>query len=148
VTSFQKITIKSLKQLKKILADLGIETEETNKGNVIDLKGVKVGVEVTSVKGKINAKNKKINQLSRFIEEQKKNEKVIFVAKTYNELPIEERRNREHITPTMRNFIKTIQTSFLTTLTLYDLWMKVRRQELTNKEASSVILNTNGEVKL
>lgn len=136
------------KAVQRILADLGIETRETSKGYVIDLISEKVGVEVTSIKGKVDTKNKKVNQLSRFIEEERKEEKVVFVANAHKELPITERIGKENITPTMEKFLESVQVCFMTTLTLYQLWMKVLKKEMSAEEASSLILTKVGILRI
>jgi hypothetical protein len=145
---FSKDAHKIPKAVQRILADLGIETRITPKGHVIDLISEKVGVEVTSIKGKINAKNKKVSQLSRFIEEERKEEKVIFVANTHKELPITERMGKEDITATMEKFLESVQVCFITTLTLYQLWMRVLKKEMSIKEASSLILTKVGVLRI
>jgi len=145
---FSKNDNKTPKAVQRILADLGIKTRKTTPGYVIDLISEKVGVEVTSIKRKVNAKTKKINQLTRFVEETRKEEKVVFVANTYNDLPIADRMTKEHITREMESFLRSIEVSFLTTLTLYQLWMKVITKEMSAEEASSLILEKKGVVRI
>lgn len=145
---FSKDDNKVPKATQRILGDLGIRTKETVKGYVVDLINQKVAVEVTSIKGKVNAKTKKVNQLSRFIEEEKKEEKVIFVANTYKELPVKERVGKEHITRTMEKFLKSVHVCFMTTLTLYQLWSKVLRKEMSARKAASVILEKEGSLQI
>jgi len=144
---FSKDDNKVPKATQRILADLGIRTKETQKGYVVDLISQKVAVEVTSIKGKVNTKTKKVSQLSRFIEEKRKEEKVIFVANTYKELTIRERIGKEHITGTMEDFLKSVHVCFMTTLTLYQLWSKVLRKEMSAREAASVILKKEGSLQ-
>lgn len=144
---FSRDDAKIPKAVQKIMFDFGIKTNETPKGHVVDLINEKIGIEVTSIKGKVNAKTKKITQLSRFNEE-KTDEKIVFVANTYNELSIDDRINKEHITPTMEKFIESLKASFLTTQTLYEIWIKVMKNKMTSHEACTLIFNTNGVVRI
>jgi len=107
-----------------MLANFGIKTELTPPGYVVDLLSKEVAVEVTCIKGKVDAQTKKINQLSRFIETERTNQKVIFIANTYKELPIIERNGKEHLTQTMNEYLKAVNVCLMTTLTLYRLWLK------------------------
>jgi cell division protein FtsL len=66
----------------------------------VDLKNKTIAIEVTSIKDKIKANTKKVTQLSRFIEEERKNEKVILIANTYKELALNERMDKKHISDT------------------------------------------------
>jgi hypothetical protein len=145
---FSKDDNKVPKAVQKILADLGIETKETPAGYVIDLVSDKVGVEVTSIKGKVDAKTSKVTQLSRFIEEERDQQKVIFVANTYKEIPIAERYDKEHVTETMEKFLKSVEVSFVTALTLYHLWLKVQKREMRADKAATLILENSGVLRI
>ena len=130
--------------VQRVLADLGLETKETPKGYVVDLLGEKTAVEVTSIKGKVNAKSKKVIQLSRFIEEERKDEKVILVANTYKELPLAERKGKVDISVPMERFLKSVQACFITTLALYGLWNRVLKKEMSAEDARKLIISTVG----
>lgn len=145
---FSKNDNKVPRAVQRILGDLGIRTKETPKGYVVDLISQKVAVEVTSIKGKVNAKTKKVSQLSRFIEEKRKEEKVIFVANTYKELFISERVGKEHLTETMENFLKSVHVCFITTLTLYQLWLKMLKEEMSARKVASLILKKDGILQI
>ena len=48
----------------------------------------------------------------------------------------------------MEKFIESLEVSFLLSVTLYQIWIKVMKKEMTVEEARSMILNTNGVVKI
>lgn len=145
---FSKDSDKVEEAVQRMLADLGIETEKTRKGHVIDLISDRVAVEVTSIKGKVKARTKKVTQLSRFIEEKRTEEKVIFVANTYKELPPSERINKKPVSNTMKKFLESTDVCFMSTLILYKLWLKTVKKEMSVKKASSLILKEDGLLKL
>ncbi len=145
---FSKDDNKIPETVQKMLADFGINTLATQPGYVVDLLSSEVAVEVTSIKGKVDAQTKKITQLSRFIETERTNQKVIFVANTYKELPLKERIGKEHVTQTMNEFLKSVDVCCMTALTLYHLWLKVGKKEIAAKDACSLILKTAGVLAL
>ncbi len=130
-----------------ILEDLGIKTIQTTEVDLTDLKS-NIVVQITSTKGKVKAQNTKISQLAKFIENQRKNEKIVFVANTYNDLPINNRTNKEHIDLSIKIFFETNNAIFLTTLSLFHLWKKVITNQISSHEASSLIQNEIGEIEI
>jgi hypothetical protein len=130
-----------------ILEDLGITTTQTTKFDLPDLKS-SISVKIISTKGKVEAQNTETNKVARFIEKQKNKRKIIVVANTYRDLPIENRTNIEHLDPAMKLFFETNNTLFLTTLSLYNLWKKVIAGQISVQEASSLIQNQKGEIKI
>jgi len=138
---------KITKAVQIILEGLGIQTIHNSEFGLTGLKS-NIVVKIASTKGKVEAKNAKIAQLAKFIENQRKNEKVIFVANTYRDLPISERANREHIDPSMKLFLETNNAIFLTTLSLYHLWKKVITDQISTQEASFLLHNEIGEIEI
>jgi hypothetical protein len=138
---------KIIKAVQIILEDLGIQTLQNSEFGLTALKG-NIVVKIASTKGKVEAKNSKINQLAKFIENQRKNEKIIFVANTYKDLPINERANKEHIDLSMKIFLETNNAMFLTTLSLFHLWKKVITDQISTQEASFLLHNETGEIQI
>jgi len=144
--AFSKNTNKVPVAVQKMLSDIGIDVQLTPKGYVVDLLNSNIAIEVTSVKGKVNAKTKKINQLTRFHEEVRKKETLILIANTHNELPLHERSGKENITKTMNKFLVAINTGFMTCYTLYTLWRKVMERDMKKAEAKKLILSSKGQL--
>jgi len=138
---------KITKAVQIILEDLGIKTIQTTEFDLIDLKS-KIIVQITSTKGKVEAQNTKINQLTKFIENQRKGEKIIIIANTYKDVPINNRTNKEQMDISIKIFLETINAIFLTTLSLYNLWKKVITNQISIQEASSLIRNEIGEIEI
>jgi len=138
---------KITKAVQIILEDLGIKTTQNTEFDLTGLKG-NIVVQIASTNGKVEAQNAKINQLAKFIENQRKNEKIIFVANTYKDLPINNRTNKEHIDLSMKLLLETNNAIFLTTLSLYHLWKKVITDQISTQEASSLIHNEIGEIEI
>jgi len=138
---------KITKAVQIILEDLGIITTQNTVFDLADLKS-SIVVQITSTKGKVEAQNAKISQLAKFIENQRKNEKIMFVANTYKDLPINNRTNKEHIDLSMKIFVETNNAIFLTTLSLYHLWKKVITNQISTHEASFLLHNEIGEIEI
>ncbi|PVX24608.1 MAG: hypothetical protein CW691_07120 [Candidatus Bathyarchaeum sp.] len=138
---------KITKAVYLILEDLGITTAHTPEFDITRLKG-SVSVQIITVKGKVEAKNAEVNKVARFIEKQRKKGKIIVVANTYKDLPIKNRANKEHIDSAMKLFFETNNTPFLTTLSLYNLYKKVIKDEISVHEAASLIQNQSGEIQI
>lgn len=138
---------KVTKAVQIILEDLGIQTLQTTG---FDLTGLKsnIVVKTASTKGKVEAQNAKVSQLAKFIENQRSNEKIVFVANTYRDLPINDRASKEHIDLPMKLFLETNNAIFLTTLSLYHLWKKVITDQISTQEASLLLHNQNGEITI
>jgi hypothetical protein len=138
---------KITKAVQRILEDLGILTIQNREFDLTGLKG-NIVVKIASTKGKVEAQNTKINQLAKFIENQRKNKKIIFVANTYKDLPINNRTNKENIDLSMKLFLETNNAIFLTTLSLYHLWKKVITDQISTQEASFLLHNEIGEIQI
>jgi hypothetical protein len=138
---------KVTKAVQLILEDLGIQTLQNSEFGLIALKS-NIVVKVASTKGKVEAQNAKVNKLAKFIENQRKDEKIIFVANTYRDLPLNERANKEHIDLSMKLFLETNNVIFLTTLSLYNLWKKVITAQISAQEASFLLHNETGEIQI
>jgi hypothetical protein len=138
---------KVVKAVQLILEDLGIQTLPNPEFDLIGLKG-SIVVEIISIKGKVEAHNAEISKLAKFIENQRKNVKIMFLANTYRDLPINKRTNKEHVDLSVKLFLETNNVLFLTTLSLYNLWKKVIKDQISIQEASFLIYNEIGEIEI
>jgi hypothetical protein len=128
--------------VKKILREIGIETERTQPAFVIDLLGKEAAIEITSTAGKIDSNSKKMFQLTQFIEKHHKNEKIILVANTYKREDPKTRTGKEDFTPPVIDYLKSNQVCAMTSLTLLELWKKER------STAKDKIMQTTGELRV
>ena len=135
------------KAVQIMLEDMGIQTLQNAEFGLLGLKE-NIVVNVASTKGKLDAQNDKFRQLARFIEHQRRNEKIVFVANTYSGLPPNERVNKKHLDPSVKLFFETSNVVFLTTLSLYNLWKKVITFQLSVNEASFLLQNEKGELQI
>ncbi len=134
---------KITKAVYQILEDLGIIQIQN-----AELDLAKISVQIISKKDKIKAKDKEINKISKFIIKQRNKRKIIVVGNTYEELPIKNRINKQHLDPGLKLFFESNNTIFLTTLSLYNLWKKVVAGQISVDEASILIRNQSGEIKI
>lgn len=107
-----------------------------------------VQVQVVSVKGKAEAQNPKINRIMNLIENQKYKTKNLVVVNTYEEQSLENKKNMPQIDAVTKLFFETNNTLFMTTQSVYNLWIKVTKKEITTREAATLILNENGEIEI
>jgi len=138
---------KITKAIYQILGDLGITTSKTTEFEQNNLKS-SISVQIITTKGKVEAQNIKINKIERFIENQKTKGKIMVIANTYNQLPIKNRTNKEHLDPATKLFFETNNTLFLTTSSLYNLYKKVISNQISLHEASTLIQNQSGEIQI
>lgn len=131
--------------VKRILKDLDIDSDRTDPGFPVDLRGNDVAVEVTSVAGKIDASSEVMFQLTRFIDKQRKNEKVILVANTYKRENPDIRRGKENFTQPVLDFLKASGVCAMTSTTLLALWKFAKKDR---QKAKVLLLSTVGELKL
>jgi hypothetical protein len=103
---------------------------------------------VVSAKGKIEAQNPQVNQLARFIEHQRRNEKIVFIANTYSSLHPSNRVDKAHLDLSVKLFFETNNAVFLTTLSLYNLWKKVITFQISVKEAAFLLSTEKGELRI
>ena len=107
-----------------------------------------VQVQVVSLKGKAEAQNPKISRIMNLIENQKYKTKNLVVANTYEQQAPENKKNKPQIDAVAKLFFETNNTVFMTTQSLYNLWRKVTKKEITTREAATLILNENGEIEI
>jgi hypothetical protein len=138
---------KVVKAVQLILEDFGIQTLPDAEFDLIGLKS-NIVVKTASAKRTVEAQNAKISQLAKFIENQRRNEKIIFIANTYTDLPINERADKEHLDVSVKLFLETNNAIFLTTLSLYHLWKKVVTGQISTQEASFLLHNETGEITI
>ena len=137
-----------VKAVKRMTYDLGIESDLTKPGYVVDLLGNDVAIEVTSDSDKIGTKSDSLTQVSRFIQTERKTEKVILVANTYKRLAIEQRTGRDDFTPEAKSFLESLKVCCMSASTLYSLWTKVQEKHISHSEAKNLIFNCRGELRL
>lgn len=138
---------KFVKAIQLMLEDLGIHTLPNAALDLIGLKS-RIVVKTASMEGKVEAQNTKVNQVAKFIENPKRNEKVIFVANTYMDLPINERAKKKQVDFPMKLFFEANNVTFLTTVSLYNLWKKVITYQISTQEASCLLHNEKGEITI
>ena len=134
---------KITKAVYLILEDLGIKPTQTAEFNLTN-----ISIQIISTKGKVEAQDPETKKIAKFIEKQKNKRKIIVVANTYKELPIKNRTNKQHLDTAMKIFFETNNAIFLTTLSLYNLWKKVIKGEISVHEASTLIKNQSGEIQI
>jgi hypothetical protein len=127
--------------VKKILKEMGIETERTQPAFVIDLQGKEAAIEVTSTTGKIDSSSKKMFQLTQFIDKHHKNEKMVLVANTYKRDDPKTRIGKEDFTSAVIEFLKLNEVCAMTSSTLLELWKKEK------PTAKNTIMQTSGELR-
>lgn len=138
---------KVTKAVQIMLEDMGIQTLQNAEFGLIGLKD-NIVVKVALTKGKVEAQNTNVSQLARFIEHQRGTEKIVFVANTYRDLPLNDRANKEHIELSVKLFLETNNAVFLTTLSLYNIWKKVVTDQISAQEASFLLHNETGEITI
>jgi len=136
-----------LKAVQLILEDLGVQTLPNADLDLIGLKS-NIVVKTTSMDGKVEAQNPAVNKVAKFVEKPNRNEKVIFVANTYRNLPINDRASKEQVDFPMKLFFETHKVSFLTTLSLFNLWKKVIEYKISPQEATFLLQNEKGEITI
>ncbi|MDP2948154.1 MAG: hypothetical protein Q8P22_01275 [Chloroflexota bacterium] len=115
-----------------VLEDLGLEVHRTPKGSTIDRlvrlpqSDVAFGVEITGLNDAIKKKSNKITQALTFLQEREGSERPVIIANTFNDLPLEERAQKEHFTPEALALLKPSGIAALTTVTLYEIWKAVK----------------------
>jgi hypothetical protein len=136
------------KIVQKTFDDLGIKTERTEPGFVVDLIGNEVAVEVTGTAGNIKVDSPKMSQISRFIMQHRKDEKVILVANTHRHLKPEERRGKEDFTKQVTDFLTPMNVCLITSSSLFELWKRTRTGELKKDYVKKKLLEKSGEFKI
>ena len=126
-----------------VLEDFGIETVLTGESKLTGTNS-KITVHVISTDGMVEIQNTKISQLA----ENKNETKIVFIANTYNSLPIDERASQQHIGAATKLLFETINSAFLTTLSLFRLWKKVAANQVTKQEALILINSKTGEIQI
>ncbi|MDG6223625.1 MAG: hypothetical protein IAX21_10390 [Candidatus Bathyarchaeota archaeon] len=107
-----------------------------------------VQVQVISSKGQVEINDPKVNRAITLIENQRYKTKNLVVANTYKDQPLENRKNQPQIGPVAKLFFETNNTVFMTTQSLYGLWKKVIKKEISIEEASTLIMKQNGEIQI
>ena len=138
---------KVVKAVQLMLEDFGIQAIPNTKLDLVGLKS-NIMIKTASIKGKVEVKNDKINQVAKFVERPNRKEKVVFVVNTYRDLPINERGDKEQVDFPMKLFFETHKVTFLTTLSLYNLWKKVITYQISPQEASFLLHNEKGEITI
>lgn len=132
--------------VQKTLADIGIKTKKTEKGFPTDLISKEVAVEITGIKGSIGVDSNKVIQTGRFIQNFRKQEKVILIANTYMETQPKDRKGKKNFSPEVRKYFESLSICYLTTETLFELWKKVILEKKEQKCIKEKLLSSNSEV--
>jgi tRNA(Ser,Leu) C12 N-acetylase TAN1 len=137
-----------VKAVKRMLSDIGIESDLTKPSHVVDLLGKDVAVEVTSDSDKITTKSDSLTQVSRFIQTERKAEKVILVANTHKRLALEQRTGKDDFSPEAKDFLESLKVCCMSAFSLYSLWKKVQEKHIPPDKARSLIFDCRGELRL
>jgi len=132
--------------VQKTLNDLGIKTNRAEKGFPADLLNREVALEITGIKGCVGADSPKVAQLGRFVQNYRKQEKVILIANTYMDTSPQERKGKMNFSNEMRKYFESLSVCFMTTHTLLELWKDVILKKKEQEHVREKILNTVGEV--
>ncbi len=132
--------------VQKTLNDLGINIDRTEKGFPADLLNKEVAVEITGIKGCVGADSPKVAQLGRFVQNYRKQEKVILIANTYMDTSPQARKGKMSFSNEMRKYFEALSVCYITTQTLFELWKDVILKKQEQKDVREKILNTVGEI--
>ena len=132
--------------VQQTLNDIGIATTATDPGFPADLINKEAAIEITGIKGSVGADSNKITQTGRFIQNYRKNEKVILIVNTNMNTHPKDRKGKINFTREMGAYLKSLSVSYLTTETLFELWKKVITGELSKDQVKALILGNIGEV--
>lgn len=133
----------------RMLKDLGIETDPTEKGFPADLmrKG-EIAVEVTGIQDKITSDSPKIAQLMRFKEGFSSGEKVVLIVNTYRLTDPARRKGLMDFSGPAAGLIQSQGVCAVTTLTLFSLWSEVVTGKRRAEDVKSMILDNVGVLNL
>lgn len=137
----------------KALKFLGLKAESTPQGHTVDILAQtvdgskKFGFEVTGTGGAIKKDSNKLTQVGDFERTKEHGEKTVLLANTYKLSPIKDRKDKEHFTEPVVNFLSRHPILMMTG---YDLYRMVLDTMENNKEKTSLIdilYNTSGVLK-
>ena len=81
--------------VQKTLKDIGIITQETEKGFPADLINREVAIEITGIKGSMGVDSNKVTQTNIFIQNfREHNEKVVLIVNTYRDMAPKDRKEK------------------------------------------------------
>lgn len=135
-----------VKAVRRMLFDLGIQTDLTKPAFVIDLLGRDAAIEVTSESGMTTVKSSSVTQVARFIQQQRKQEKVILVANTYSRLPLEDRIGKGNFSREAKSFLEKLGACCVSAHCLYLLWKKAQEKSISPDNAKDKIFKKDGEL--
>lgn len=135
-----------------VFEDFGYTAENTKKAFPTDIfikEGKKLifAIEATGTVNKISRTDKKITQVLDYIQTHSRDEKVILMANTHKDKEIKER-PKENFTPTAVNFLEKNEVCMITTVELYNLWIKFIEGKISKEKITESLLNSNGLFKL
>lgn len=108
----------------------------------------KVAVEVTGTKSNVGVGSEKVNQIGRFKESFRKNEKIILIANTYMNLRPLDRKGKMDFTPEVKKYFDAIDVCYLTSKTLFELWKDIKNKKRMASTVAKTILSHIGELTL
>jgi len=138
--------LKSLK-LFELKADL------TEKGFTVDILAKtedgskKFGFEVTGCTEGIKKDSKKLTQVLDFERIKEHNEKTILVANTFKNVPIEERKGKEHFTKNVVDFLVKHPILLMTGYDLYQMVKDILENKKSTDEIIRILYETTGVLK-
>jgi len=134
--------------VQRVLTEIGIKTEKTEKGFPADLISKEVVVEITGIKGCVGVASEKVNQTGRFKESYHKGEKIVLIANTYMDLPPKDRKGKSDFSQEVKKYFESLSVCCLTTMTLFQLWKEVVTGKRDQKDIKNKILSKSGELSL
>ena len=138
---------------KKTLESFRLIVEKTKKGATIDLvaytkdKSKIFGIEVTGTVHGIKKSNPKLTQIMTFDLQKENKEKPILLANTYKDLDPEERKNKEHFTKQVVEYLEPHGILLITTFDLYNLWLQMYEGKLSKEEIIEKLYTQKGIFK-
>jgi hypothetical protein len=136
----------------KALQFLGLNAERAPKGFTADIlaqtsdSSLSFGFEVTGISGPIKKDSNKLTQLSEFERVKEHGEKTVLVANTYNKTPISERKNLEHFTPQVLDFLSRHPILLMTGWDLYCMVQDVLDNSRSRDEIIKMLFTKTGRL--
>jgi len=137
----------------KALRLCGLQAKPTEPGFTVDIlantpdEAKSFGIEVTGTEGPIKKDSKKLTQLQEFDRIKEKNEKVILIANTYRNLPIDERKSKENFTVQVVDYLRKYPFLLMTGLDLYKMAGDIISGTKKGHELVAILWNESGVLK-
>jgi len=134
----------------KALTLFNLEATHTARGYTVDILAEtpdgsrKFGIEVTGCVEGIKKDSKKLTQVVDFERIKVHNEKTILIANTFKNIPIEERKGKEHFTKPTVDFLSKFSILMMTGYDLYTMVKDVLEKRKSSDEIIKILYETKG----